>query len=213
MLVLPVGGLGILGRGALGRPGPKGGVFTAFPLPSSFIINTGPPSELLPIFHEGFSSHCSGIRLTVKGAIESVSSEPGFYSRLFVTEGHGWLEASHRSFSPQPLRPTVSISHGDGSVCPPIFSPGGLDGLPRPSGRLPLGPCPSGLEEVSPILYWPSHLPVSGPLLWTVFSRSCIVTASGFCAIWTTGSSWDPLARRLCGRGTFCYHSATNSGY
>ena len=46
LFVLPVGGLGILGRGAMGRPGTQGGLFTAFPLPASFVIDTGPPSSV-----------------------------------------------------------------------------------------------------------------------------------------------------------------------
>ena len=96
---------------------------------------------------------CGGSRLTVQRCYR-ISVLGAWLLQPFIcnTEGHWWLEASHRSFSPQPLRPTVSLSYGDGSVSPPIPSPGGLDGLPRPSGRLPLGPCPSGLAEVPPIL-------------------------------------------------------------
>ena len=180
MFVLPVGGLGILGRGALGHPGTQGGVFTAFPLPASFVINTGPPSELLFIFREGLSSRCGSSRLAVQRCYRiSVLGAWLLQPLICNTEGHGWLAASHQSFLPQPLRPTASISHGDGSVCPPISSPGGLDGLTRPSGCLPPGPCPSGLEEISLILYWPSHLPVSGPLLWTVVCSTGIYSCHG----------------------------------
>ena len=78
------------------------------------------------------------------------------------------MAANHRSFSLQPLHPTISISYGDGAVGPPISPSGRLDGFSRPSGRLPPSPCPSGLSEVPPVLYWPSYLPVSGSLLWIV---------------------------------------------
>ena len=125
LFVLLVGGLGILGRGALGRPGPQGELLPAFPLQASFVINTGPPSELLPIVCEGVSSHCSGSRLTVQRCYRiSVLGAWLLQPLLCNTEGHGWLAASHRSFSPQLLCPTISISYGDGSVCPPISSPG-----------------------------------------------------------------------------------------
>ena len=82
--VLPAGGLGILGRGALGRSGSQR-VFAAFPLPSSFVNNTGPPSELTPSSVRGLALAAAVADLQSKGAIESASSEPGFYSRLFVT--------------------------------------------------------------------------------------------------------------------------------
>ena len=166
LFVLPVGGLGILGRRTLGSPGSQGGVFHSFPLPSSFVFDTGPPSELLPVLHQGVSSLCGGSRFTVQ-----VSDRTSVFGAWLLqplicnTEGFGWLAAGHRSFSPQPLRPTIAISYGDSAVGPPIFPSGRLDGVSRPSGRLPPSPCPSGLSEVPPVLYWPSHLPVSGSLL------------------------------------------------
>ena len=85
LFVLPVGGLGILGCRTLGSPGSQGEVLHSFPLPSSFVFDTGPPSELLPVFRQGVGSLCSDTDLQSKAATEPASSEPGFYSRLFVT--------------------------------------------------------------------------------------------------------------------------------
>ena len=82
--VLPVEGLGILGRGALGPSGSQR-VFAAFSLPSSFVNNTGPPSELTPSSVRGLALAAVVADLQSKGAIKSASLEPGFYSRLFVT--------------------------------------------------------------------------------------------------------------------------------
>ena len=118
--------------------------------------------------------------LQSKAAIEPASSEPGFYSHLFVTpKATGWLAASHRSFSPQPLRPTISISYGDGPVGSPISPSGRLDGFTRPSGCLPPSPCTSGLSEVPPVLYWPLHLPVSGSLLWVILCSAGLYSCHG----------------------------------
>ena len=59
------------------------------------------------------------------------------------------------------------------------LSTGRLDGISRPSGCLPPSPCPSGLSEVPPVLYWPSHLPVSGSLLWTVLCSAGLYSCHG----------------------------------
>ena len=90
LFVLPVGGLGILGRGALGCPGPQGGVFHSFPLLSSFVINSGPPSELLPFFRQGFGSLCGGCRFTVQSS-DRISVLGAWLLQPLVcnTEGHG----------------------------------------------------------------------------------------------------------------------------
>ena len=178
--VLPVGGLGILGRRTLGSPGSQRGVFHSFPLPSSVVFNTGPPSELLPVLHQGVGSLCGGSRFTVQSSDRTSVFGAWLLQPLICnTEGHGWLVASHRSFSPQPLHPTFSISYGDGQVGPPISPAGRLDGFTRPSGRLPPSPCTSGLSEVPPVLYWPSHLPVSGSLLWVVLCSAGLYSCHG----------------------------------
>ena len=104
LFVLPVGGLGILGCRTLGCPGSQGGVFHSFPLPSSFIFNTGPLSELLPVLHQGVGSLCGGSRFTVQGGNRTSVFRAWLLLPLICNaEGHGWLGASHRSFSPQPL--------------------------------------------------------------------------------------------------------------
>ena len=180
LFVLPAGGLGIRGLRTLGSPGSQGGVFHSFPLLSSFVINTGPPSELLPVLHQGVGSLCSGCRFTVQsGNRTSVFGAWPLQPLICSTEGHGWLAASHRSFSPQPLHLTISLSYGDGTVGPPISLSGRLNGFTRPSGCLPPCPCPSGLSEVPLVLYWPSHLPVSGSLLWIVFCSTGLYSCHG----------------------------------
>ena len=71
--------------------------------------------------------------LVVKGAVELAPlPSPGFYSRLFVvwkTSG-SWRPVIDLSPS-QSLCGRVSLSDGDHSVCAPVGSSGGLDGLHR----------------------------------------------------------------------------------
>ena len=180
LFVLPVGGLGILGRRTLGSPGSQGGVLHSFPLPSSFVFDTGPSSELLPVLHQAVGSLCGGSRFTVQsGKRTSVFGAWLLQPLICNIKGHGWLAASHQSFSPQPLRPTISILYGDGTVGPPISPSGRLDGFTRPSGRLPPSPCTSGLSEVPPVLYCPLHLPVSGSLLWIVLCSAGLYSCHG----------------------------------
>ena len=92
--------------------------------------------------------------LLAKDAIESASSDPGFYSRLFVTpkpQGYRRLETSYRPFPSQPFCSPLPVPHGNFSFRPPIAPPWQLDGLFRSSGCLPPSPCPSGLSEVSKV--------------------------------------------------------------
>ena len=81
-----LGGLGSLGHGTLDHPGSQGWLSATFCLPSSSVANTYSSSELLPPSSvRGLALAASVKDLRLKGAIEPASSEPGFYSRLFVT--------------------------------------------------------------------------------------------------------------------------------
>ena len=113
-----------------------------------------------------------------KDAIEPASSEPGFYSHLFVTPKvtGGW-------------RPVIDLSRLNCFILlsrfrmetaqSPILAPRGLDGLNRPQGCITSSPCPSGLSQVSPVLYWPSDIPVSGSLLWAVIRSAGLYACHG----------------------------------
>ena len=129
----PVGGMGFLGCRTLGSSGSEDGVFATFCLPSSSFTCAGPSSELLPQFRQGVSSSscCCGFAYQEcdrTGIVGSWLLQPFVY----YSKGHGWLAACYRSFSPQPLCLTVSVSCGDLPVGPPILVPRGLDDFHRP---------------------------------------------------------------------------------
>ena len=177
---LPVGGLRVLGRRTLGCAGSEDRVFATFCFPSSSFPYTGPPSELIPHFHQGVGSYCSSSGSTGQGC-NRTSILGAWLLQPFIcySEGHRLLAACYQSLSPQPLCPTVSISYGDIPVGPPILTPQGLDGFYRSPGRIPSSLCPSGLSQVSPVLYWPPDIPVSGSLLWLVLRSAGFYACHG----------------------------------
>ena len=96
-----------------GNPGaPNPGLFRFSKRDIPFL--SSPHSELLPVLHQGDSSLCGGSRFTDQGGDRTGVFRAWLLQPLICnTEGIGWLAAGHRSFSPQPLRPTISISYGD----------------------------------------------------------------------------------------------------
>ena len=74
-----------MGHQTVGHSGSKGRLDPTFRYSSSSVGNTDPPSEIFSLFRPGVSAFCLSRRLVVGGAIEPASSEPSFYSRLFIT--------------------------------------------------------------------------------------------------------------------------------
>ena len=147
-----------MGRGTLGCPGSQSWVSTTLCLPFSFVANASSPSELLPQFHPGVSSHCFCERLANEGYHRTGILGTRFLQPFICySKGHGRLEACHRSFSPHSLCLPFSFSYGNHPVGPPFPAPWGLDDLHRPSGCIPPGSC-----LVPLVLSWSPDIPVSG---------------------------------------------------
>ena len=91
------------------------------------------------------------------------------------------LETRHRSLDPQSLRGLVSFPDGDHPVCPPVCSSERLDGLHRPQGSLPAGPCPSGLSSLLSVCGPGQSVPVLCPLLWPLHGYTGLLTGHGSC--------------------------------
>ena len=118
--------------------------------------------------------------LIAKSAVELVPLPSlSFYSRLFVvwkTSG-SWRPIIDLST----LNLFVDVSHGDHPVCPSFCSSGRLDGLHRPQGSLPAGPCPSGLSSLPSVCVTGQCVPVLCPLLWPIHSSTGLLTGHGSC--------------------------------
>ena len=156
--------------------GSTGKLHSPFPLSSSVVIYSDPPSELFPLRCQGVSSSCCSRRLIVQRCI----SRPRILQSPFrYTEGHRWLEACYRSVLPQSLCSAVSFPHGNSPVGPPIHPPWRLDDFSRSSRRLPPGSCPSGVSEVSAFLSGRQGLPISGSVLWIIIRTSSLHSCHG----------------------------------
>ena len=110
------------------------------------------------------------------------SAFPGLLQPAFRSvEDLRVLETCHRSLDPQSLRGCVALPHGDHPVCPSLCSSGRLDGLHRPQGSLPAGPCPSGLSELPSVCGSGQCLPILCPLLWPLHGSTGLLTGHGSC--------------------------------
>ena len=100
--------------------------------------------------------------LCMKGAIEPAPLSPGFYSRLFVTlkVTRGW-----RPLPSQALCSSLSFSHEDSTVGPPVSASWGLDGVFGPGGHIPSGSCSSGVSLLPEILCRRGGLAISRSVL------------------------------------------------
>ena len=164
----------------LDSSGSPGRLHSPFPLSSSFVIYSDPPSELLPILHPGVCSHYCSRRFVVQRRHRAGISWPRFLQSPFCHPKSHWrLEAGYRPVLPQSFCSAVSFPHGDGPVSPPIHPLWRLNDFSRPSGRLPPGSCPSGTSKVSAFLSGRQGLSISGSVLWTVISTSSLHSCHG----------------------------------
>ena len=91
------------------------------------------------------------------------------------------MEARHQSLDPQFVCGRSSLPHGDHPVRTAVSSSGRLDGLHRPQGSLPAGPCPSGLSSLPSVCSSGQCLPVLCPLLRAIHSSSGLHSGHGSC--------------------------------
>ena len=88
------------------------------------------PFRATPPLRPGAGSHCGSCRFANEGCHRTGILGTRFL-QLFVchSEGHRWLAAGYRSFSPQPLCRLFAVSYGNVPFSPPIPPPRGLDGM------------------------------------------------------------------------------------
>ena len=189
-------GLGIVGCRTLGCAGSQGQVQDAHCPPTSAISGAASPSELFSLFHLGVSSRCCCERLAPEGCHQACITEPGYYSRHFVTlkVTGGWrpvINLSRLNRFTFVWRPSCRSS----SLCVPgiglfpstfrmrtyrflsirnLVGTFGFVSAVKPSS---FGFCVLGFQPLlkSSCVSWPRSPP------------SCIALAIGSSATWTTG--------------------------
>ena len=112
------------------------------------------PSQVLPVFHQGIGSERCGGGASLERSNRTYSS----LSRLLqlpvrYPQGHRELAACNRPLPSQPVCSSLSFSHGDSTVGPPVSASWGLDGVSGPKGRIPSGSCSSGVSLLTDILW------------------------------------------------------------
>ena len=183
--VPPLAGLEGQRCGALGGGGVAVRIPHSFPLQTFSNQGSHLPAFLPPFVHQrggsggGYSGPCGQ---ECGGACSSAFPrllQPAF---RFV-EDLRILEIRHRSLDPQFVRGCVALPHGGHPVGPSLCSSGRLDGLHRPQGSLPAGPCPSRLSAhpSNPVCGSGQCLPVLCPLLRPLHGSTGLLTGHGSC--------------------------------
>ena len=111
------------------------------------------------------------------------------------------MASGHRPLPSQSLCGRVTLSDGDHSVCTPVSTSGGLDGLHRSQGSVSSGAGSSCFSSLSS-LHVPWHgLPVQSSVLWPLHGSAGLHQGHGSCFSYTpfSGYPYASIPRRLAG--------------
>ena len=201
--VPPLAGLEGQGCGAVGGRGAEGRLLSALPQhPFSFQCSH-PNAFLQPQLHQGGCSGGGHLGLSCQGCCGACSTP---FSRLLqpsvrCVEDFGVVASSHRPLPSQLLCGRVSLPDGDHSVCTPVGSSGGLDGLHRSERSVSSSagsPCFSSLSS----LHLQGHcIPVQVSVLWPLHGSAGLHQGHGSCFCYPTfyGDPYETVSRRLAG--------------
>ena len=171
------------GCGALGGGGAAVRLSSALPQCPSTIRCSAPYAFLQPHFHQGCCS--GGGHLSPRGQRCCGACSSPFSGILQPSvrrvEDLGVLASSHRPLPSQSLCGRVSFSDGDHSVCAPVSTSGGLDGLHRSQGSVSAGADPSFLSSPSPLRLPRPGVPVQGSLFRPFHSPAGLHQGHGSC--------------------------------
>ena len=111
------------------------------------------------------------------------------------------MASCHRPLPSQSLCGCVTLSDGDHSVCAPVSTSGGLDGLHRSQGSVSLSAGSSCFSSLS-ALRVPWHgLQVQSSVLWPLHGSAGLHPGHGSCFSYTpfSGYPYASIPRRLAG--------------
>ena len=150
-----------MGRGGLTR-----GIQDPILSGTSLIRPTPPHDFLSPVFHQGESLGEGVLRPTPKTSHRTGSSDSRLLqSPIRSPEGLWVLATHHRPIYPEHFYCVTALPYGNPPVRSTLHSPGRLDDLTGPSGRIPSGSNPPGITSVSSLLHGRSSIPVQGTVL------------------------------------------------
>ena len=197
----PLAGLEGQGCGALGGRGAAGRLLSAFPQHPFTFQCSAPNAFLQPHFHQGCCSGGGHLGPRCQGCCGACSTP---FSRLLQpsvrsVEDLVVLASSHRPLPSQSLCGRVSLSDGDHSVCSPLGTSGGLDGLHRSQGSVSAGASPSCFSSSSALRLQRQGLSVQSSLLWPLHGSAGLHKGHGSCFRHSPfyGDPHEALPRRL----------------
>ena len=159
-------GVGAEGSGRMGGPSSERRLPDTLLHPSSAVLGSYPPPQLLPQLHQGESF---GQRSPVSTGERGNRASPLFSRLLFESlrghEGLGRLAPYYRSLHTEPSGNLHFLSYGDTSVGSEIGSSIGLDGLGGSSRCIPPDSSTPRISEVSEVCDGRRDFPVQGPPL------------------------------------------------
>ena len=168
--------------------------------PSTFQC-PAPDAFLQPHFHQGCCSGGGHLGPRCQGCCGACSAP---FSRLLQpsvrsVEDLGVLASSHRPLPSQSLCGRVSLSDGDHSVCSPLGTSGGLDGLHRSQGSVSSVAGSSCFSSSSALRLQRQGLSVQSSLLWPLHSSAGLHRGHGSCFRHSPfyGDPHEALPRRL----------------
>ena len=138
--------------------------------------------------------------LIAKGAVELAPLPSGFHSRpVRSVEDLGVIASGHRPLPSQSLCGCVPLSDGDHSVCAPVSTPGGLDGLHRSQGSVSSSASSSCFSSLSTLRVSGHGLPVQSSVLWPLHGSAGLHQGHGSCFSYTpfSGYPYASIPRRL----------------
>ena len=191
--VPPLAGLEGQGCGALGCRGAAGGLLSALPQHSSSFQCSHPNAFFQPHLHQGGCSGGGHLGLHCQGCCGASSTH---FPRLLQPSVRsvadlGVMASGHRPFPSHSLCGRVSLPDGDHSVCAPVGTSGGLDGLHPSNGSVPSSAGSSSFSSLSSL-----HVRA---VLWPLHGSAGLHQGLGSCFCYTPfyGIPYKTLSRRL----------------
>ena len=198
--VPPLAGLEGQGCGDLGCRGAAAGLLSALPQHSSSSIVPIPMPSSSPISITGAALEEVTLGFIAMGASSTHFSgllQPSVHS----VEDLEVMVSGHRPLPSHSLCGRVSLPDGDHSVCAPVCTSGGLDGLHRSRGSVSSSAGSSYFSSLSS-LHIPRHgLPVPSAVLWPLHGSAGLRQGHGSCFSYPpfSGDPYVTVPRRLAG--------------
>ena len=154
-----------------------------------------------PHLHQGGCSGGGHLGLHCQGCCGAYSTH---FSRLLQpsvrsVEDLGVMASGHRPLPSHSLCGHVSLPDGDHSVCAPVGTSGGLDGLHRSNGSVPSSAGSSSFSSLSSLPV-PRHcLSIQSAVLWPLHGSAGLHQGLGSCFCYTPfyGVPYETVSRRL----------------